>query len=974
MHGKGARRVGAGPRPALWIVAGLVLLVPPAVWSLGQVELRNDLGSWLSPDDPQAQLAEWSRGEFPAGESILVSWDGSSLADPRTPAFAALLRGTRDAHGIPRNNVKYVETVVTPHEVLARMEGLGVDRPEAIRRLTGMMVGGGPVCVTLTADGRRELDDTVRRITAALKSRMGILARVSTSEERQTTAESNATSIEPGSAVELAKSAATHAEVVPSTASDEEVASVSNVAPVSPSVFAIQSREFEIEWPGMHQDADSVEKGMAIIRSLKGRSSDRKGRGAPLVETCFRQPGTPIAIAVTLSEAGSAEPAAAVAALRETAARAGIPAESLRMAGGGVAAAALSESAQKLAWNPSAAWSQPARRSTLLASALASLALMVFATRRLQVTAGALVVSILATLTALAVVPAISDGVTLFALLLPTILLGLSLSVSMAHANLSGPVTLSPSERSGAKRTIAVALPGLMTGGIVVVSVASLAVSPLSPVRDFALSGAAACAVALIVVACGLLALLSLARVAGRSDARIPGKGWTMLAGWADRNRGPIVIGASALAVVSMLGLRSIRTETRIVRYVPHSSPVVEDYRILEERLTGVVPVDVLVRFDADAMNRTSFVQRLEAVRDASENLRALPEVRGVLSLADFQPVAAPPADEAPFVTKAKFSKRSRILESRALGAGAESGASSFVSLARAPMMSGDGLFTARRGDELWRIAANVNMAGDQKEAAVVRAIEAAAQKTLRYHAGAAHAVTGTLPLVVRTQRAMIETLVDGCGISFALLALGMMIAVRSPIAGVMAMVPGLLATGFVFGLVSWFRMPIDLGAMLTATLAMGIGAAGTAVLATSYRAALRRGLTRDDAIAEGISRCGPTLIRSALITGVGLLILSSSELLLVSRFGGMMAALVTATLLANLAVTPALLSGRMGEILQEIEASRQAAVDENSHDTFDNDAMADLAAPGQSGRVRSRHSAHYANVAKRRPRPMVWK
>src|SRR5690606_11768945 len=109
----------------------------------------------------------------------------------------------------------------------------------------------------------------------------------------------------------------------------------------------------------------------------------------------------------------------------------------------------------------------------------------------------------------------------------------------------------------------------------------------------------------------------------------------------ARRQRVVLGVGLAAFAA-GAAGLQWFRTETKVIRFFPDDSQVVADYRFLEENLTGVVPVDLVVRFDSAERGRAKFMERLEVARAIQEETRRNHNVSGTLTLADFQPVYEP--------------------------------------------------------------------------------------------------------------------------------------------------------------------------------------------------------------------------------------------------------------------------------------------------------------------------------------------
>jgi predicted RND superfamily exporter protein len=145
-----------------------------------------------------------------------------------------------------------------------------------------------------------------------------------------------------------------------------------------------------------------------------------------------------------------------------------------------------------------------------------------------------------------------------------------------------------------------------------------------------------------------------------------------------------------------------------------------------------------------------------------------------------------------------------------------------------------------------------------------------------------------------------------------------MMILLRNPLAGLLTMIPNLLPVGLVFGLVSWGGLAVDIGTMITASVALGIAVDGTLHLLTWFRVGIRNGLSRSEAVAEALGHCGPAMWQTSAAVGLGLLMLFPADLLLVSRFGWLMAALIGAALVADVIFLPALLAGSLGRLIEK--------------------------------------------------------
>lgn len=214
--------------------------------------------------------------------------------------------------------------------------------------------------------------------------------------------------------------------------------------------------------------------------------------------------------------------------------------------------------------------------------------------------------------------------------------------------------------------------------------------------------------------------------------------------------------------------------------------------------------------------------------------------------------------------------------------------------------------------DELWRITAQVAIMSDLDYADLTEEINLMAQEELRLYQ-ADHVVSGMVPIFLRTQEAVLESLIRSFAYAFIIIAIVMMIVLKDFVAGLLTMLPNLWPVGVVFGLISWSGLDVDIGTMITASVALGIAVDGTLHLLTWFREGIAEGKTSEEAIALAMGHCAPALWQTSMAVGLGLFMLSFADLLLVSRFGWLMATLIFAALIADLILLPAMLAGSLG-------------------------------------------------------------
>ena len=131
-------------RNSVAILAVLTFLLPLVV--VGAIKAkgnnRNDVKGWLPLEYPETQTYRFFRQNFQGEEFILISWDGCTMVDPRLNLLAdKLLPPPEEAARIDRPI--YFKTAQTGPRAVAQMtaEPLNLDADEAVRRLTGALIG-----------------------------------------------------------------------------------------------------------------------------------------------------------------------------------------------------------------------------------------------------------------------------------------------------------------------------------------------------------------------------------------------------------------------------------------------------------------------------------------------------------------------------------------------------------------------------------------------------------------------------------------------------------------------------------------------------------------------------------------------------------------------------------------------------------------------------------------------------------------
>jgi hypothetical protein len=183
---------------------------------------------------------------------------------------------------------------------------------------------------------------------------------------------------------------------------------------------------------------------------------------------------------------------------------------------------------------------------------------------------------------------------------------------------------------------------------------------------------------------------------------------------------------------------------------------------------------------------------------------------------------------------------------------------------------------------------------------------------------------TGMAPVVERTQRELLASLRHGVGWAVGLAAAVVVLAFMSVPAGLLAMVPSLLTVGATFGAMGWLGMKVDLGLAMTAGAALGVALEGTIHFTHWFRNGQKRGLGRDEAVMWAYDHCGAAIVDTAIVAGLGLLVLTLSAFMPVRQFGYFMTAMLPVALAGNLLLLPAMLASPLGWLFAPAATRRE--------------------------------------------------
>ena len=899
------RRDRWGNGYSLWLMAGVVFAIPFMVWSLKQLRMENDVAGWLPKDDPQSKLLAWYQELFPEEDRVLVSWDDCTLTDPRLNTLAVALKGI-EKDGVREGGSLYVQDVSQPTDLLRRILTEEIPLETALERTKGLLIGSGPLCL--------ELSEAARQHPAAVMREIQRLADLHLQEKLSYVKRPLPEPSDSQISIEDEKGWKLH---------DALAIFVANQKPA----------DLQIVWPRTHLDVEKTETFRLALSELR---LPELGDVACIEQTWF-VPGSMAAVSVSFTKAGVEDHLSGLKAIQDAAVAVGIPEESLHLGGRPVAGAMMNLAVKHAGWNRTAPGWNLLQRSPLLLSVVVSVTLSYLLLKSFRLCVLVQLVSVLSAVASVALVAPTGGSMNMVLIVMPTLLMVISVSGTIHICNYWKNSGIDDPVKSVIHASSIAWLPCFLASATTAIGLGSLMVSSLIPVRDFGIYASIGCVISFVCVIYLLPALMLYWPARPPHPEHVNNEFWNRLGRKLAEHKTLNCWMNLGITSACLIGFVWFRTETKVIRYFPNESRVVKDYNFLEENLSGIASVDTIVRFSQAQQASVPFLDRARKILEVQDALRSHSEVSGTLSLASFINLEKPNFKLMTTTERRNAKMREnmigkRIHEKLSQGGEDSRGISSMLVLADRSAdwkHQGDHALSVA-GDEIWRITCQTSIMSEYDYGRLTHELAQIAETALKdFPEGTpSHVVTGLVPIFLRTQQALLESLISSFGLAFLLIGGVMIIQLRSLSAAFYSMLPNVFPIAIVFGLLGWGGVHIDIGTMITASVALGIAVDGTLHLLTWFQQLLREGLSREQAVAKALEHCGPALWQTSAAIGFGMLTLYPVELLLISRFGWIMCALIFAALWGDVILLPSLMAGRLGSILEKIEQNKRGGSD----------------------------------------------
>jgi hypothetical protein len=176
---------------------------------------------------------------------------------------------------------------------------------------------------------------------------------------------------------------------------------------------------------------------------------------------------------------------------------------------------------------------------------------------------------------------------------------------------------------------------------------------------------------------------------------------------------------------------------------------------------------------------------------------------------------------------------------------------------------------------------------------------------------------TGVIPVVYKAQRELLNSLIQSTCWSFGTITPLMMYVCGGVLAGLVVILPNALPVLLVFGGMGWLNIPVDIGSMMAASIALGVAVDDTIHFLAWFRDDFTALGDRRAAVLSAYRRSASATLQAALINGLGLSVFATSSFTPTKRFGWLMLAILIAGMVSELVMLPSLLFGSLGKAFE---------------------------------------------------------
>ncbi len=425
---------------------------------------------------------------------------------------------------------------------------------------------------------------------------------------------------------------------------------------------------------------------------------------------------------------------------------------------------------------------------------------------------------------------------------------------------------------------------------------ASLAVSKVSPIRDLAIFGAAGIMISFFAVFLVVpLGYLFLGRVqwlaltpalVRKTTCKPPGKTTCTIA----------IILSVLIIAGALFSLQWIESDANTLSFFPEDTPVVKAAMLAAEDYSGGTTCEFVIKLKQPYYKAES----LEAVRRMQDFLNDQPDVKKTVSYIDL-------AKAANYSYERKYDPASYALpqDSKKI-AGIPVNIpyrNIFLKRLKTELPTWKNYVTS--DDKTVRIQTFAHTFSSSKYKSMLDKFRAhLAQLDPAIESAT---ITGSMPLLVETQKNITHTQLNSFAIAFGVIFIVILLIFRSLKTALISLVPNLLPVVVALGMIKVIGATLNIATVLVAGIALGIAVDDTIHFLAHYRRSRLAGKSNSEAVGSTFAVVRRPMITTTLTACAGFGVFCLSEFAPVFYFGVLTSSALGVALLADLYLLPAL-------------------------------------------------------------------
>lgn len=461
-------------------------------------------------------------------------------------------------------------------------------------------------------------------------------------------------------------------------------------------------------------------------------------------------------------------------------------------------------------------------------------------------------------------------------------------------------------------------VPGFLSAATTVIGIGSLGVSQIVPVARFGLFSALAIGIEFCLIfillpslwTCFPLKEKKATNPAGHQEIDAQQR-WMPLVRGDYLFRYVIILLALVSISVSAVGLTKITTTIRIHGLLKPDEKIIVDYDWLEKNIGALIPVELIVSIPRRGGEK--IVDEVDVVQQIRFEAMSVSGIASAMAADSFVP-------EIPEGGNVRSISRRSVINKRIETA--------------IPSLQDAGFLRRHDNIDHWRITLRVPSSGVDYGVVVKNLQTKLSPYLVDLWPGATIRYTGAVPLIHQTQKQLLVDLINSFMTAFLLVAVMMILllfpwnwkeatgnrlwwfvrkSIMAVLGGCIVMIPALVPCMIVFGALGFMNYPVNLGVVMTASVALGIAVDGTIHFVVWFRRSTAQGNDSVQAVLFAFTRCGASILQTSIVCCLGFLSFSLSSFVPTVLFSYFMVILLGSALMGVLIILPALLMSPLG-------------------------------------------------------------